>query len=76
MNEILTVLIVMVWKYDMTPVQGGWMMPEMKSHITTSILTPVKDVEVRLRQREDTMGVQCTFTWKEGDCHGTEGLRW
>ncbi|KAI1775344.1 cytochrome P450 [Hypoxylon cercidicola] len=44
-NEILAILVMMVLTYDVAPVHGRWIMPQTKSHITTSILTPVEDIE-------------------------------
>ncbi len=43
-NEMITILVMMILKYDIPPVDGDWKMPKTKSHITTSILTPVEDI--------------------------------
>ena len=31
----------MVLKYNLSPVQGRWVMPKSRPHTTTSVLTPV-----------------------------------
>ncbi|KAK8093354.1 cytochrome P450 oxidoreductase [Apiospora hydei] len=63
-NEILSILIIMVLRYNVSPVRGEWKMPATKSHITTSILTPVTDIDVHIRPRKETSGIQWTFTWE------------
>lgn len=51
-NEVMIVLVIMMLKYDLEPVQGEWTSPPSRPHITTSILTPLKDVLVRITPRE------------------------
>ncbi|KAI1074871.1 cytochrome P450 [Whalleya microplaca] len=63
-NEILTILIMMVLRYDVTPVAGQWKMPRTKSHITTSILTPVEDVRVHVKVREEMEKIEWRFVWE------------
>jgi len=63
-NEILTVLIMMVVRYDITSIEGDFRMPRTKSHITTSILTPVEDLKVRIRDRTGGAGLRWRFLWK------------
>lgn len=62
--EILTVLIITVLRFDILPVQGHWQMPQTKSHITTSIMTPVEDIDVRFKPREEMKGVKWVFVWE------------
>ncbi|KAI1821852.1 cytochrome P450 [Xylaria intraflava] len=64
LNEILSILIIMVLKYDISPVQGEWKMPKTKSHITTSILTPVEDIKVELKEREYMRDLEWRLVWK------------
>ncbi|KAI0513191.1 cytochrome P450 [Xylaria bambusicola] len=64
MNEILSILVVMVLKYDMSPVQGEWTMPKTKSHITTSILTPAEDLKVEMRERECMKDLELKLVWR------------
>ena len=49
--EIIAFTVVMVLKYDMDPVLGGWVMPKCHPHILTSILSPVEDTKVVIRKR-------------------------
>lgn len=63
-NEILAILIMMVLRYDIIPVEGEWRMPKTKSHITTSILTPLKDVKVYIKERVEVKGVDWRFVWE------------
>jgi len=52
-NEIMTILVMMVLKYDLRPVSGGsWPLPKSRPHITTSILTPVEDMQVTITERK------------------------
>lgn len=64
--EILTILIITVLRFDIIPVRRSWEMPKTKSHITTSIMTPIEDVEVRLKQREEMRGMEWAFVWETG----------
>ena len=42
-NEIMIILVIMVCKYDTSPMRGErWILPKMHPHITTSILTSVR----------------------------------
>ncbi|RYP77929.1 hypothetical protein DL769_003302 [Monosporascus sp. CRB-8-3] len=63
-NEILTILIMTLLRYDIIPVGGKWKMPRTKSHITTSILTPLEDVRVHVRERKEVKGVKWMFVWE------------
>ncbi|KAI1654485.1 cytochrome P450 [Daldinia decipiens] len=63
MNEIMSVLIIMVLKYDIEPVGEVWNIPGTKQHISTSILTPISDIPVRIRPREEVQNVEFNFTW-------------
>ncbi|KAG6356243.1 hypothetical protein INS49_015630 [Diaporthe citri] len=71
--EILTVLIITVLRFDILPVRGRWEMPKTKSHITTSIMTPFEDIDVRVKHREDMKGVEWAFVW-EADPSEDAGL--
>ena len=62
MNEICSILIMMLMKYDIKPVKGGeWALPKGKPHITTSILTPEKDVRVSIEERKEVEGTGVLF---------------
>ncbi|KAI2780137.1 cytochrome P450 [Daldinia loculata] len=63
MNEIMSVLIIMVLKYNIEPVGAVWNIPEAKQHLSTSILTPVSDIPVRIQPREGVQNVEFSFTW-------------
>ncbi|CAH0038147.1 unnamed protein product [Clonostachys solani] len=64
-NEISAILVMMLPRYDVSPAHGrSWVVPKTKSHITTSIMTPVEDIEVRITEREEAKGVKWTFTWE------------
>ncbi|KAL8707493.1 MAG: hypothetical protein Q9220_007483 [cf. Caloplaca sp. 1 TL-2023] len=64
-NEIMIVLVIMVLQYDMYPEAGKWTLPKSYPHITTSILTPVKDVGVRIKKRQGYELATWEFGWKE-----------
>jgi cytochrome P450 len=61
MNELLSLLVVMVMKYDVSPVSGKWEEPETKVHVMASIMEPAKDVPVRIRCRT---GINFEFVWQ------------
>ena len=63
-NEILTVLVMTVSKYDITPrPRGRWVTPKSRPHITTSILTPTEDIPVELVERNGFEHVHWNFCW-------------
>lgn len=63
-NEIMIMLVIMVLKYDLSPMhEGGWVMPKTRPHITTSILTPTEEVLIRLRNRKGSENVTWKFSW-------------
>lgn len=62
-NEMLIIITIMVLKYDLCPVNGPWVMPKCEPHIITSILTPVKDVRVKLTPRKGYEDVNWAFVW-------------
>jgi cytochrome P450 len=64
MYEIMSILTIMVLKYDFEPLEGQWNIPQKGRHISTSILTPVKDVWVRIKSREEVQGLKWSFVWK------------
>ncbi|KAI1630818.1 cytochrome P450 [Biscogniauxia mediterranea] len=52
MNMMMSLLVVMILRYDIQPLEGDWMKPMLKNHISTSFLMPVKDVWVHIQPRE------------------------
>ena len=63
-NEIITILVIMVLKYDLSPgSEERWVMPKSHPHITTSILTPTKDIKVVSTGREGFEHVSWKFSW-------------
>ncbi|KAI9664060.1 MAG: hypothetical protein M1821_007551 [Bathelium mastoideum] len=68
-NEIMTILVMMVLRYDLVPVKGEWKVPKSKPHITTSVLTPIEDISVTVKVREGFEGAKWRFSWD-----GAEGM--
>ena len=63
-NEVMMVLVMMVLNYDLEPMQGKWTLPPSRPHITTSILTPLKDIPICICPREDSQD-SWSFVWKK-----------
>lgn len=63
-NEIMIILVAMICKFDLKPngTDGAWKIPEGSPHITTSVLTPSKDVKVELVERREAAG-EWRFSW-------------
>lgn len=40
-----------------------WVLPKIQSHLLTSILTPVEDIQIRIMQREGYDKVRWKFAW-------------
>ncbi|KAK9425267.1 putative Cytochrome P450 [Seiridium unicorne] len=52
MNEIMSILVIVVMRYDIVPLDGQWRAPRTRDHISTSVMTPAKDFPVRIQPRE------------------------
>ncbi|KAL2016806.1 hypothetical protein VTK56DRAFT_2975 [Thermocarpiscus australiensis] len=66
LREIMSILVIMVLRYDIEPCEekGVWKIPEKRHHISTSILTPVEDIRVRIRPREEVSHISWNFVWE------------
>lgn len=62
MNEIMSILVVMLIRYDVAPVDGKWTIPETRFHISTSVMTPARDFDVTIRLREG-VHLNRQFSW-------------
>ena len=63
-NEIMIILVMMMLKYDLKPAHGGqWVLPKSRPHITTSILTPVEDIQVEISERKGFEHYRWDFVW-------------
>ncbi|KAL4961163.1 cytochrome P450 [Aspergillus stella-maris] len=63
-NEVAIILVMMVCKFDLFSVaKDGWIMPECRPHITTSILSPVGDLAVEIMERRHADDGLWTFSW-------------
>ena len=74
-NEILIVLVIMVLKYDLRPLQGRWIMPESRPHITTSVLTPVEDIPVTITEWEGYGHGSWKFVWNGSGANPEPGVQ-
>ncbi|KAK8134846.1 hypothetical protein PG984_006858 [Apiospora sp. TS-2023a] len=64
MNEIMSFLVIALLRFDIEPVNdGAWALPESTHHISTSILTPVEEVWVKVKPREGLRNVKWNFVW-------------
>lgn len=65
-NEISIILVAMICKFDLKPLgtNGVWKVPEGSPHITTSVLTPSKDVKVELIERQEKEEEEWKFSWE------------
>lgn len=64
MNEIMSFLVIALLWFDIEPVDdGAWALPASTHHISTSILTPVEEVWVKVKPREGLQDVKWSFVW-------------
>lgn len=61
-HEFISVLVVMILRYDAVPSTGSWEFPKTIGHLAASIMQPVKDVKVVIKERSDTP--QWDFVWR------------
>lgn len=64
-TEILSLVAMLVLRYDIAPVGGKWNVPKGRSHIITSVLSPEQDVEVTVTEREGYEHVVWDFVLTE-----------
>ena len=69
-NEILIILVIMVLKYDLDPVENkSWLWPQSQSSLATSILAPRDDIRVKMRERKGYEPGFWTFEWRSKGTH-------
>ena len=59
---ILSVVVPLILRNDITPVDGQWAMPKSHPHIITSLLSPDKDTKVWLHERKGGGTASWNFT--------------
>ncbi|KAL7628401.1 hypothetical protein AAE478_002603 [Parahypoxylon ruwenzoriense] len=62
MNLMMSVLVVMVSRYDLQPSGGCWKKPKPRNHISTSFLMPAEDVRVHIQPRKQS--ARWDFVWE------------
>jgi cytochrome P450 len=69
LREIMSILVVMILRCEIEPCEekGRWKIPAKRHHISTSILTPVEDIQVRIRPRGEMKNVRWDFVWEARD---------
>lgn len=63
-REIVSILAIIILKYDIEPRDGHWKMPEAMNHIATSIRTPAKDLPVSIQPRKEFKDVKWNLVWE------------
>ena len=64
-NEIMAVLVMMMLKYVMKPAyRSQWVPPKSRPRTTTSILTPVEDIQVEVSERKWFEHSRWHFVWR------------
>lgn len=61
-HEFISVLVVMILRYDAVPSTGTWEFPKTIGHLAASITQPVKDVKVMIKERRNTPHWE--FVWR------------
>lgn len=62
MNSTMSVLLIVVPRFDSEPLKGTWEKPVPKEHIATSFLMPAEDIMVRVKPRK--LDTDFEFVWK------------
>ena len=67
-NEIIIILVIMVLKYDLDPVEQhhAWSWPRSQSDLATALLTPKDDIRVKMKERKgyEAGSGEWKFEWK------------
>ena len=65
-NEIIILLVMMILKYDMEPLNGKpWPPPSYQWTLTAAILVPKQDTRVSVRERKGYASTCWTFEWNK-----------
>ena len=59
----MIILVIMVLRYDLGRVQGRWVMPKTRPHITISISSPMDDTPVPVTERKGFEHGIWRFVW-------------
>lgn len=62
MNSMMSVLLIMVLRFDLEPLNGTWEKPVPKEHIATSFLMPTEDIRVKMKPRK--LDTSFEFVWE------------
>ncbi|KAH8702815.1 cytochrome P450 [Phaeosphaeriaceae sp. PMI808] len=57
-------MMLILVRYDLVPVGGAWKVPETRFHISTSVMTPAKDFDIKIRPRENSRFADWDFVWE------------
>ena len=72
-NEIITILVIMVLKYDLDPVEQyrSWSWPRSRSDLASALLAPADDIRVKIRDRKGygAGAGEWKFEWKSMGTH-------
>ena len=72
-NEIIIILVIMVLKYDLDPVDQdhSWSWPRSQSDLATALLAPADDIRVKIRERKgyEAGPGEWAFEWKSKGTH-------
>ena len=72
-NEVIIVLVIMVLKYDLDPVEQhhSWSLPRSQSDLASALLLPADDIRVKIRERKgyEPGSGEWTFEWKTKGTH-------
>ncbi|KAK7974519.1 hypothetical protein PG989_016367 [Apiospora arundinis] len=62
-NEIICMLVIVILRYEISPLQGGWRTPKIRNHVSTSVQTPSEDWEASIKARDRAECLEWEFTW-------------
>ncbi|KAK8080328.1 cytochrome P450 [Apiospora hydei] len=63
MNEMMSILVIMTLRYNITHLRGKWRMPKTRNHVSMSVQTPAEDLQVRITARDRAKFLAWEFIW-------------
>lgn len=74
MTEIMVLMVIMVLKYDIQPVEGNWVEIKGLAHISRSFLAPERDIEVDVTERHCDEASRWKFYWAGTELDGARPI--
>lgn len=64
-SEVQSFLVMMLLRFDVSPVRGEWVLPKSIPHIAKTVLMPAEELRVNITERRGFEGRKWRFVWED-----------